>query len=72
MKKYSSDKDINELVRRLLKCGWTVRNGKKHPLVISPAGGRLPIPSTPSDRRSFYNFSSDIKKIDARQGAFCG
>lgn len=61
--KYSTDKDINKLVRRLVQLGWSVKKGKKHPLLSSPQGKRMPIPSTPSDRRALYNFSKDIKKM---------
>jgi hypothetical protein len=63
MKKYSSDKKINEKVVRLTKQGWHCRRGKKHVVIVSPSGFRVAVPSTPSDRRAFYNFASDIKKL---------
>ena len=63
MRKYSNDKDINCLVRNLLKSDWTLRKGKKHLSVISPGGRRLTIPSTPSDRRALYNLKSQIRHI---------
>jgi predicted RNA binding protein YcfA (HicA-like mRNA interferase family) len=72
MKYYSKDKDINNLVRRLVQHGWSVRRGKKHALLRSPAGKRTTIPSTPSDRRAWNNFSSDIKKMTVNGDSFYG
>lgn len=63
MRRFSSDKDINGKVRSLLKSGWRYRPGKRHPSLISPRGGRLVIPSTPSDRRAFYNFCRDVRRV---------
>lgn len=60
MRKYSNDKDINKKVKDLLKFGWRFKTGKKHSAIISPNGFRLSISSTPSDRRSIYNFNRDI------------
>ncbi|MCF2849445.1 hypothetical protein NH514_20170 [Pseudoalteromonas sp. ACER1] len=63
MKKYSSDKDINMLVRALLKKkGWSIRQGK-HPKLITPSGLKLTVPSTPSDFRAFRNFKNDIRRL---------
>ena len=63
MRKYSNDKDINCLVRKLLKSDWKLRKGKKHLSVISPSGRRLTIPSTPSDRRALKNLKGQIRHI---------
>lgn len=68
MRRYSNDKDINQEVRILIKSGWKVKNGSKHARVISPAGQHLTIPSTPSDRRAWLNFSRDIRQINKKQG----
>ncbi|MDI4667627.1 hypothetical protein AAEU31_02355 [Pseudoalteromonas sp. SSMSWG5] len=63
MKKYSSDKDINMLVRALLKKkGWSIRQGK-HPKLITPSGFKVTVPSTPSDFRAFKNFKNDIRRL---------
>lgn len=67
MKRYSRDKNINQTVRDLLKSGWGIRAGSKHASLISPAGYRLTVPSTPSDYRAWYNFNRDIRQIN-RQG----
>ena len=66
MSKYSSDKDINKMVRRLLKKGWTIRPGKKHRQVVSPFGRRVTIPSTPSDHRASKNFIHQVYSANAK------
>jgi len=63
MRRYSNNKDINRDVISLIKKGWSFRKGKRHPSIISPAGYRLIIPSTPSDYRSTYNFRSSANKV---------
>ena len=67
MKKYSSDKDINKLVGSLCKIGWQFINRKKHGALITPHGKKLTVPSSPSDRRAFKNFSTDIRTIICRE-----
>jgi len=63
MKKYSSDKDINMLVRILLKKkGWSIKQGR-HPRLITPSGVKITVPSTPSDFRAFKNFKMDIRRL---------
>ncbi|WP_335915071.1 hypothetical protein [Shewanella algae] len=68
MKKFTKNKDIDRVVRQVLKFGWRIRYGKKHASLIAPNGRQLAIPSTPSDHRAFYNFSSDLKKLNLQQG----
>jgi hypothetical protein len=63
MKKFSSDKDINKLVGKLCKLGWRYKNRKKHGALLTPSGKKLTVPSSPSDRRAFKNFSNDIRTI---------
>ncbi len=58
---YSKDKMINALARDLRQLGWLYRKGKKHGLLIAPNGRRVTIPSTPSDFRSYQNFSRNIR-----------
>ncbi len=64
MKKYSSDKNINVLVNRLVNhYGWSCKKGR-HPKLITPSGKRLSVPSTPSDkRRAFQNFKHDVRRL---------
>lgn len=42
--------------------------GSYHASVISPAGDRLTIPSTPSDYRAWYNFKRGVREIINKQG----
>lgn len=64
MGKYSTDKNIDSLVKELLVDGWTPTRKKRHWQIISPTNGRVQtIPVTPSDNRAFMNFRSDIKRI---------
>lgn len=57
MRKYSSDKDWNVEIRKLVKLGWVYKRGGKHARLISPDDSqRLVIPTSPSDRRSLHNF----------------
>ncbi|AGP86609.1 hypothetical protein I607_14120 [Alteromonas mediterranea U4] len=67
MKKYSSDKDINKLVSRMCKIGWRFNNRKKHGALITPNGKKITVPSSPSDRRAFKNFSNDIRTSICRE-----
>ncbi len=63
MKKYSRDKDINQLVKRLLKAGWRYRQGKKHGLLLHGTQKMMCIPSTPSDRRAYSNFTAQARRL---------
>lgn len=61
--RYSNDKNINQTVIQLVTMGWEVIPGKKHRFLKPPEGPKLAIPSTPSDKRAWYNFKQDVKKI---------
>lgn len=57
MKRYSSNKDWNVEIRRLVKLGWMYKRGGKHACLINPDNSqKLTIPISPSDRRSLHNF----------------
>lgn len=59
---YCSAKEIDRLVRQLIRQGWSFHWGGKHVRLQSPAGKiRVSVPSTPSDRRAFLNFRRDIR-----------
>jgi hypothetical protein len=63
MKKYSNDKNINTLVNQLLKYkGWSIKRGR-HPILVTPMGRKLTVPSTPSDFRAYKNFKLDIRRL---------
>jgi hypothetical protein len=62
--KYSSCKDINVLVKKLLRQGWHVVNGKKHPKLYAPNRKKCVVFSkSPSDSRAFQNFKHNIKAM---------
>ena len=60
--KFSNDKRINALVKKLKRFGWNVQKGKKHYVIVSPHGKKHTIPSTPSDWRASRNFQADINR----------
>ena len=70
MKKYSNDKDINKLVRKLCKLGWQFINKKKHGALVTPHGKKLTVPCSPSDRRAFKNFSNDVQTIICKESNY--
>ncbi len=61
--KYSGNKDINALVRALIRNGWAYRRGTKHGLLMVPSGRRrVTISGSPSDRRTLLNLLRDVRK----------
>lgn len=64
MRRYSSSKDIQKLVQRLIQEGWSFEPGRRHHRIY-PSHGRsfLVIPGTPSDCRAFINFSADARRL---------
>jgi hypothetical protein len=68
--KYSSNKDINQLIRRLVCQGWRFRHGSKHGRLSHPSGRpTLTVPTTPGDKRSFHNFRRDLRQAVRRRPA---
>ncbi len=64
MMKYSSLKEINVLVRQLVRDGWLFRSGGRHGRLSAPGGVTiLSVPCTPSDRRAFINFRQDVRRV---------
>ncbi len=61
--KYSADKEIHNLVSKLVKQGWLFFWGSKHGRLRHPLKRvTLTVPSTPGDYRSVRNFHSDIRR----------
>jgi hypothetical protein len=59
--RYSSDKNIEALVKQLVKTGWHYCRRSKHGQLRPPQGRpALTVPCTPSDRRAFANFKRDV------------
>lgn len=63
--KFSSDKDINEFARSLVKSGWRFKRGRKHGKLLAPDSREMVvIPSTPSNKRALQEVESIVRKID--------
>lgn len=62
--KYSGSKEINEVIKKLLRSNWTFSHGKKHGKLLPPnSKAYLTIATTPSDRNSIKSFLRDLKRI---------
>lgn len=65
--RYSGCKEIDDLVRSLVRVGWIFRRGRKHGQIKSPDGKAIvTVPSTPSDWRSSMNFKGDLRRSGAQ------
>lgn len=61
--KYSSCKELNALIRQLVREGWCYSRGRKHGKLFPPAGGdRITVTSSPSDWRAVMNFRRDVRE----------
>lgn len=61
--KYCAAKEIDHFIKYLLREGWTFRRGGKHGRLSSPNGKtKLSVPCTPSDKRAFLNFRSEVRR----------
>ena len=61
--KWSPNKELNELIEKVVDQGWTVVEGKH--LKLIPADKAMPIvvvPKTPSDYRGVKNARSEIRR----------
>ncbi|WP_152207924.1 type II toxin-antitoxin system HicA family toxin [Marinobacter changyiensis] len=68
MKRFSSNKDWNVVIRRLVKLGWRYRRGGKHGRLTHPDCSRtLIIPVSPSDHRSLQNFMRTVRSTRVTQ-----
>lgn len=60
--KYCSNKEIDGLIKALVKEGWIFERGKKHGKLYPPNRNRLLIVSTsPSDSHASRNFLRDVR-----------
>jgi hypothetical protein len=62
MSKYSQNKDINCMVKQLIKEGWEPLRKNRHLMIKSPKGVTLTVPISPSDGRAVLNFKADIRR----------
>ena len=61
--KYCSNKEIDQLIRQLLRQGWHFRRGSKHGRLTHPSGWpTLTVAKSPSDWRSLQNFVATCAK----------
>lgn len=61
--KYCAMKEIDSLVKGLVRQGWSFQKGGKHGRLRAPSGrATLTVPATPSDRRAFLNFRRDVRQ----------
>jgi predicted RNA binding protein YcfA (HicA-like mRNA interferase family) len=60
--RYSSSKEIEKEVQLRLREGWQYVRRRKHGRLVSPSGGFVTVPCTPSDRRAFRNFRRDVER----------
>jgi hypothetical protein len=60
---YSKDKNIETLVRDLIKQGWSAVKSK-HWQIYTPDGRwKVAVPMTPSCPRAFMNFKADVRRL---------
>lgn len=62
--KYCSNKDINKLIRMLVRQGWRFKHGTKHGCLCDPSGSHgITVAKSPSDYRSYKNFICDLRRL---------
>lgn len=60
--KYSTNKEIDQIIRQLLRDGWKFRHGSKHGRLTHPRGWpTMTVAKSPSDHRSLRNFRRDLR-----------
>lgn len=61
---YSNNKDINQLIKGMVRTGWRFEQGR-HGKLHHPAGvGYITFAKTPSDRRCLLNLRRDIRRLE--------
>jgi hypothetical protein len=64
MRRYTNHKDLNSLIRKLVRDGWVFERGKKHGRLYCKHGGAfITIPCTPSARRVLTIVSAEVARI---------
>jgi len=63
MCKYSSDKELNHLIRQLVNKGWTYEHLSKHGRLVTPCGcWNTTVSISPSSRNAAKHLKWDIRK----------
>ncbi len=60
---YSNDKDINLLIKGMIRSGWRFERGRHGKLYHPEGAGFVTFPKTPSDHRSLLNLRRDIRRL---------
>lgn len=61
--KYSKSKELNQIVRALVREGWSFRRGGKHGRISHPSGHPiLTVSGSPSDWRTVENFRHQVRR----------
>lgn len=61
---YCKDKDINQLVAKLIRSGWRFHRGR-HGMLYHPAQPVfITFSQTPSDRRCLLNIKRGIRRVE--------
>lgn len=65
--RYSTSKEIDEVVRKYVSRNWVFKRGKKHGLLYPPNCGLfVVVPGSPSDHRAGCIFSQEIRRLEKR------
>lgn len=61
-RRYSTSDRINDIVKDLIKKGWSLIQGSRHARLRSPDGKvTVTVPKTPSDHRAALNWISQCR-----------
>ncbi|SFO42960.1 hypothetical protein SAMN04487859_1534 [Roseovarius lutimaris] len=61
--KYSTCKEIEKEVQSRVREGWQYFRKREHGRLVSPTGGFVTVPCTPSDCRALRNFRRDVERV---------
>lgn len=61
--KYSSNKDLNQYIGKLVSCGWHYDFKRKHGRLISNDGKtKITVSKSPSDGNAYKQLKRDIRR----------
>ena len=61
--KYCSNKDIDQLIRKLVRQGWCFKHGGKHGRLTHPSGRKtVTVAKSPGGHRGLHNFRRDLRQ----------
>lgn len=61
--RYTTHRELNDLLERLASEGWTISKGRKHLRLRSPEGGLVFCSFTPSDWRAIKKIEADCRRM---------